>query len=471
MVFSSLTFIYGFLPLTLLCYFLARSMNLKNAVLIVASLLFYAWGEPIWISLLLISSVTDYYHGLVIEKHRGKWQSKAGLISSLCVNLGLLAFFKYEGFFAANINALIGTQIPIHDFGLPIGISFYSFQTLSYVLDVYRGEVPAQKSMPKLLLYVSMFPQLVAGPIVRYQDIAEDIEDRKLSYENMSYGFNRFFIGLFKKVVVANTAAKMVDIFFEGGVSELTVVGAWIGTLAFALQIYFDFSGYSDMAIGMGKMLGFRFKENFNYPYISKSISEFWRRWHISLGSFFRDYVYIPLGGNRKHLIRNLFVVWFLTGLWHGASWNFVLWGVYFGILIALERWFLGKILEKLPSFVQLFYAFILVLIGWVFFYFTDLSHGIDVLKTMFFLNGASVFNAETRLHLLKYVYFIVFALVLSTPLLKNLMKRGLARFTKTDEIKDFNHTLSPVLNLVILFVTTAFLVGNSFNPFLYFRF
>lgn len=468
MVFSSLTFIYGFLPLTLLCYFLARSLNLKNAVLITASLLFYAWGEPIWISLLLISSVTDYFHGLMIEKHRGKWQSKAALISSLCINLGLLVFFKYSGFIAGNINAILGTSIPAHDFGLPIGISFYSFQTLSYVLDVYRGEVPAQKSMPKLLLYVSMFPQLVAGPIVRYQDIAEDIEDRKLSTENFSAGLNRFFIGMFKKVVIANTAAKVVEIFFEGGVTELTVVGAWLGTLAFALQIYFDFSGYSDMAIGMGKMLGFRFKENFNYPYISRSVGDFWRRWHISLGSFFRDYVYIPLGGNRKHLIRNLFVVWFLTGLWHGASWNFVLWGLYFGFLIALERWFLGKLLNKIPVAFQMLYAFVLALVGWVFFYFTDLSQGIFVLKTMFFMGGAPVMSAETKIHLYNYVYFLILALILSTPLLKNML---IKITNKIDVYKEYNHIFSPLFNVIILFMATAFLVGNSFNPFLYFRF
>lgn len=468
MVFSSLTFLYGFLPLTLLCYFLARSLNLKNAVLIIASLLFYAWGEPVWISLLLISSVTDYYHGLMIEKHRGKWQSKAALISSLCINLGLLVFFKYSGFIAGNINGILGTSIPTHDFGLPIGISFYSFQTLSYVLDVYRGEVPAQKSMPKLLLYVSTFPQLVAGPIVRYQDIAEDIEDRKLSMENFSAGLNRFFIGMFKKVIIANTAAKVVEIFFEGGVTELTVVGAWLGTLAFALQIYFDFSGYSDMAIGMGKMLGFRFKENFNYPYISRSVSDFWRRWHISLGSFFRDYVYIPLGGNRKHLIRNLFVVWFLTGLWHGASWNFVLWGLYFGFLIALERWFLGKLLNKIPVAFQMLYAFVLALVGWVFFYFTDLSQGIAVLKTMFFMSGAPVMSAETKIHLYNYMYFLVLALILSTPLLKNIL---IKITNKLDVYKEYNHIFSPLFNVIILFMATAFLVGNSFNPFLYFRF
>ncbi len=471
MVFSSLTFLYLFLPITLALYYLARSLSVKNVVLIAASLFFYAWGEPLWISLLLISSITDYLHGRVIEAHRGQWQSRLALASSLVINLGLLGTFKYAGFFVGNLNALLGTAFAEPNFALPIGISFYTFQTLSYTIDVYRGEVPAQKSVAKLLLYVSMFPQLVAGPIVRYKDIAEEIESRNIHVANISYGINRFCIGLFKKVLIANTAGEIVEKFFVSGFSNLTTLGAWLGLLAFALQIYFDFSGYSDMAIGIGRMLGFTFKENFNYPYISKSISDFWRRWHISLGSFFRDYVYIPLGGNRRHRFRNLVVVWFLTGLWHGASWNFILWGLYFGFFIALERLFLEGWLKKCPAICQWFYTFFIVVFGWALFYFTDTEQLTQVVKVLFSIGDIAFTSGETYIHLMNNSLFFIAALFLSTPLLR----RGLEKWIDITGghlgHTFYNHYLSPVFNVLILVASTALLVGNSFNPFLYFRF
>lgn len=469
-VFSSITFLYLYLPLALVLYFAMPSLKLKNYVLIPLSLLFYAWGEPVWVSLLLFSSIVDYFHGLYAERYRGQWQSKAALISSIVVNLGLLGFFKYAGFFLDNLNALLGTSIEMTTYNLPIGISFYTFQTLSYVFDVYSGRVKAQQSPAKLLLYVSMFPQLIAGPIVRYRDIAEEIDHRVISYEKVSQGLSRFIIGLSKKVIIANTAGALCTRFMSGLFDDLTVMGAWFGILMFSIQIYFDFSGYSDMAIGLGKIFGFTYKENFNHPYIARSATEFWRRWHISLGSFFRDYVYIPMGGNRKHYLRNLFTVWFLTGLWHGASWNFILWGLYFGLLIFIERLFLSKLFDLLPKFFSALYFYVMVLVGWVIFYFTDLGLVIAYLKIMFGLSGRALIDLPTQLIMESNVYFTVLALVLCTPLLERIYKRAKDRLDKLT-VSGAHGLMTPIINIALLLIVTTLLVGDTYNPFLYFRF
>src|SRR6056297_3076471 len=326
MVFSSLFFLFLFLPLNLIIYNLVTSLKAKNLILIIFSLIFYAWGEPIWISLLIFSATIDYFNGKIIEKNRGNFKAKSTLAFSIFINISLLVFFKYYGFVVESINQTLNLTLTYKEFGLPIGISFYTFQTLSYTIDVYRGKVSSQKSYLKFLMFVSLFHQLVAGPIVRYKDIAKEIEYRTVSLSRFNKGILRFINGLGKKVIIANTAGNLAGFFLDGNIENLSVLGSWYGISLFAVQIYFDFSGYSDMAIGLGHMCGFTYRENFNYPYIAKSATDFWRRWHISLGSFFRDYVYIPLGGNKKRHILNLSIVWFLTGLWHGASWNFVLW-------------------------------------------------------------------------------------------------------------------------------------------------
>lgn len=471
MVFSSLTFLYLFLPISLILYFSVKNIKYKNYFLILISLTFYAWGEPIWVSLLLFSSFVDYFHGLIAEKYRGSWQSKATIVSSLAVNIGLLGFFKYSGFIIDNFNTLTNLNIEIHQFSLPIGISFYTFQTISYVIDVYRDKVPAQRSPLKLLLYVSMFPQLIAGPIVRYKDIAKQIDNRRITPRSISKGVNRFILGLSNKVLIANVAGELSETFLNGGMTDLTVIGAWFGIFMFAIQIYFDFSGYSDMAIGLGRILGFTYKENFNYPYISKSATEFWRRWHISLGSFFKDYVYIPLGGNRKFYIRNLMIVWFLTGLWHGASWNFVIWGLYFGLLIFIERTFLSKLLNKLPSIVAFGYFVAIVLIGWVFFYYTDLQIAFHTLGIMFGLGDSTLINLETKIYIMNNLYFTILAIILSTPLLKKIVYKFACYFKNSKSINIEIDYVRPILNVCLLLIATALLVGQTYNPFLYFRF
>ena len=338
MVFSNLIFLCLFLPANILLYYLTRNPAWRNGVLIFFSLFFYAWGEPVWVTLLIFSATIDYFHGKICEKYTGRWQAKAALISSLVLNLGLLGVFKYSGMAVESLNALTGLSLPVPAFSLPIGISFYTFQTISYVVDVYRGQVRAQKSYWRFFMYVSMYPQLVAGPIVRYTDVAEQIDSRHTTREDFVKGISRFCAGLGKKVLIANLAGDFASQYLDGDLTSLTTAGAWFGILMFTLQIYFDFSGYSDMAIGLARLFGFHYMENFNYPYISQSVSEFWRRWHISLGSFFRDYVYIPLGGNRSHTFRNLLIVWFLTGLWHGASWNFIVWGLLNGIVIIISQ-------------------------------------------------------------------------------------------------------------------------------------
>lgn len=463
MVFSSLTFLYYFLPILLILYFGVPSRHFKNGLLIFASLFFYAWGEPVWISLMLISATVDYFSGLWIHKHFNSSRKYLGLLFSLTVNLGLLGFFKYSSFLIENINFIFQMNLPFKHLALPIGISFYTFQTLSYTIDVFRGNANVQRSFPKFLMFVSLFPQLVAGPIVRYVDVAEEIENRRESFSMFSEGVSRFSVGLAKKIVVANTAGQLSSVYLEGSFSDLTVIGAWVGILLYAFQIYFDFSGYSDMAIGLGRMFGFHFKENFNYPYISKSASDFWRRWHMSLGSFFRDYVYIPLGGNRKKKLRNIIIVWFLTGLWHGASWNFIIWGMYYGVLIFIEKQFLERILIKMPRIISHIYLITIVLIGWVFFYFTDFSEGLQYLKVMFSLSNAPLINDITLINIKSNILFLIFAGALSTPILTNLLRH----YTEQKKVL----VLRPIVDFTFLVISTLLLVGQSYNPFLYFRF
>lgn len=471
MVFSSLNFMYLFLPVCLLLYFILRGIKARNYLLLVMSLLFYAWGEPKWIVLMIVTTLVDYGAGLLVDKYRGQKQAKWALAGSVVITLSFLAVFKYLGFFNQNLNSLFGAELPTQIFNLPIGISFYTFQAITYVVDVYRGKARVQRSYANLLLYVSLFPQLIAGPIVRYTDIAEQLESRETTVEGFARGITRFVTGLGKKVLLANIAGQIATSLIGGDLSKASVLGAWLGIFAYTFQIYFDFSGYSDMAIGLGHMFGFTYVENFNYPYLSKSITEFWRRWHISLSTFFRDYVYIPLGGNRRHQLRNMFVVWALTGLWHGASWNFVLWGLYYFVFLAIEKLFLGKYLEKLPAVVGHVYALFIVVVGWVFFYFDDVSRLGQMLKLMFGFSGqAGVMPTDTIL-LKNHLVFFMVAIVACIPVSK-LVKALLIRFSRRGTVQEVvAGAVGIVYDVALLFFSTAALVGASYNPFLYFRF
>lgn len=466
MVFSNTLFLYLFLPINLILYYAVKSRKWKNFILIIFSLAFYAWGEPVWIFLLIFSSLVDYVHGLFIEKYRGTKLAKIGLLSSICINLGLLITFKYSAFLYENLNTIFNLSLEIPKFSLPIGISFYTFQTLSYTVDVYKGEVKAQKNFSKFLMYVSLYHQLVAGPIVRYSDVEEEIESRVTTVENFSSGISRFTIGLAKKVLIANVAGQFVTQYMNSDLSSITVLEAWFGIAMFTIQIYFDFSGYSDMAIGLGKMFGFTYMENFNYPYISKSATEFWRRWHISLGSFFRDYVYIPLGGNRKNMIFNLFVVWFLTGIWHGASWNFILWGLYFGILVYLEKKILFRVLNKIPKIFSHIYLIVALLVGWTLFYFTDVNRAFEYIKILFGFTNNEFTNNELKLVFINNIYWILIAIVASTPIYSYLKQ-----YIGQSRIKPFGQVVEVLLNVVIMICCTSMLIASSYNPFLYFRF
>lgn len=462
---------YLFLPVCLLLYFILRGIKARNGLLLAMSLLFYAWGEPKWIVLMIVTTLVDYGAGLLVDKYRGQKQAKWALAGSVVITLSFLAVFKYLGFFNQNLNSIFGAELPTQIFNLPIGISFYTFQAITYVVDVYRGKARVQRSYVNLLLYVSLFPQLIAGPIVRYTDIAEQLESRETTIEGFARGITRFVTGLGKKVLLANIAGQIATSLIGGDLSKASVLGAWLGIFAYTFQIYFDFSGYSDMAIGLGHMFGFTYVENFNYPYISKSITEFWRRWHISLSTFFRDYVYIPLGGNRRHQLRNMFVVWALTGLWHGASWNFVLWGLYYFVFLAIEKLFLGRYLEKLPAVVGHVYALFIVVVGWVFFYFDDVSRLGQMLKLMFGFSGqAGVMPTDTIL-LKNHLVFFMVAIVACIPVSK-LVKALLIRFSRRGTVQEaVAGAVGIVYDVALLFFSTAALVGASYNPFLYFRF
>lgn len=464
MLFSSLTFLYAFLPLTLLCYFLVPK-GLRNAVLLAASLVFYAFGEPVYVVLLLISSVSDFIWSLLIEKHRDRpGLAKGFLIGSLAVNLGLLGFFKYADFLLGTVNSLFGTGFPLPGVPLPIGISFYTFQTMSYTIDVYRGRARAQRNLLTFATFVCLFPQLIAGPIVRYTDVASELSDRRIGLEDAAAGLRRFVVGLGKKVLLANGMGELCAAFRSSAAPSILFY--WVYAIAFMLQIYFDFSGYSDMAIGLGRVLGFRFPENFDYPYVSRSITEFWRRWHMSMGGWFRDYVYIPLGGNRVgkgKWLRNLAVAWFLTGLWHGADWNFILWGVGFGVILMLEKVLYGRFLERLPNAFRHLYVLLLVLISFVVFNADGLAGAVSDLGGLFGLNGLPGCTGETVYFLKSYAALLILCVIAALPLGKRLYQR----------VQDAGVTavLEPLAMIVLLAAVTASLVDGSFNPFLYFRF
>lgn len=472
MVFSSLLFLCVFLPINLILYYSINNDTCKNWVLIITSLIFYAWGEPVWITVLIFTAIFDYVNGLLAQKYRGCWKGKWVVALSVTGNLLILGFFKYFGFIAENLNGLLGSNIPVTSFSLPIGISFYTFQSISYVVDVYRGEVAAQKSPFKFLLFVSLFHHLVAGPIIRYKDIVQNIENRVLTIEAFNTGVSRFIVGLGKKVIIANQAGEFAKTFLDTDYMRLPVLGAWLGILLFAIQIYFDFSGYSDMAIGLGKMYGFNYKENFNYPYAAKSATEFWRRWHMSLTSFFRDYVYIPLGGNRKHHLRNMLVVWFLTGFWHGASWNFIVWGLYFFVLLVLEKYVLFKFEKRIPQILWRCYFLVIILVGWVFFYHSNLREAVQFIGIMFGINAPSWSSPEVAICMRNYALFILIALIGSTPIVKKLFERlKKTLLEKQIGIYTADQLIKSAVNIAIFIGSIIMLVGQSYNPFLYYKF
>ena len=462
MVFSSLIFLFFFLPAVLFCYYIVPQnfIRVRNAVLLLFSLFFYFYGEPRLIGILIFSILMNYLFGLSMRST----YRKPLLILCVIANLSLLGVFKYLNFFISSADSLFGLGIPVPDIVMPIGISFYTFQALSYVIDVYRREVPPQHDPFSLALYVSMFPQLIAGPIVRYHDVNVQLAVRKHSFAQFSEGISRFLFGLSKKVLLSNVFAQIADGVFKYAPSELSVAGAWMGAIGHTLQIYFDFSGYSDMAVGLGRMLGFEFMRNFNYPYIAKSVTEFWRRWHISLGTWFREYLYIPLGGNRvskPRLFFNLLVVWAATGIWHGASWNFLIWGLYFAVLLILEKAFLGKLLQKLPAALQHLYTLFLVLVSWAIFAVEDFGHMGAYLKAMFGLGGGLT-NDNVSYYFFSFLPMLIIAAVASTPLAAKLWKR----LPEKPRL-----ALLPILLLAGLVFSTAYLVDATYNPFLYFRF
>jgi alginate O-acetyltransferase complex protein AlgI len=467
MVFSSLVFLVRFLPVTALLYFIAPNMKMKNLVLIAASLFFYAWGEPVWVILLILSSFIDFICGGLAGKYQNTKKGKMFLVTSLVLNLGMLALFKYGNFFVDNLNAVLNLQVPNPRISLPIGISFYTMQTITYTIDAYRGKVKVQKSFSNFLLFVSMFPQLVAGPIVRYEDIEIQLADRKVTMEDMYIGAVRFIRGLAKKTLIANYAGFLAVKFLDGDLLSQSSPLVWFGLLCYTFQIYFDFSGYSDMAIGLGRMFGFRFPENFNHPYVSQSITEFWRRWHMTLSRFFRDYVYIPMGGNRRLQYRNILVVWMLTGFWHGASWNFVIWGLYFAVILVLEKTFLLKALERVPKGVRIAYSFFLVMFGFNFFYFVDFNRNIDALKVMFGLAGAAYTLSDVLQLLVNYLPFIAVCVICAIPTREFVMEK-LKKLNLPSGVVLAGATFGTAAALIFC---TASIVSNSYNPFIYFRF
>ena len=467
LLFSTISFIYYFLAAVLLLYFIVP-FKCKNLVLLAASLFFYFYGEPIYTLLMIATILSSYIHGLLIDKFRGTVWSKVFLWSSVVTSIGALGFFKYSDFFISNVNSIFKTEFSLLGLALPIGISFYTFQTLSYTIDVYRDEAKVQKSPIRLATYVALFPQLIAGPIVRYTTVEEELSHRTHSFENFGAGVTRFIIGLSKKVLIADTLGGLANTMHA--MEDATVVGYWMYAVAISLQLYFDFSGYSDMAIGLGRIFGFHFLENFNYPFISKSIAEFWRRWHMSLGTWFRDYVYIPMGGNRVSQGRwffNILTVWFLTGFWHGADWTFIIWGLYFAAFLLLEKFVLNKVFAKLPKFVSHIYVVIAILISFVIFSGNGLSGAIADLGNMFGAGGIALWSGETGYYLGSYGVVLVAAILGATPLVKTVVLK-----IKENRIGSLVcDILEPVFVVVMLLVVTAYFVDGSFSPFLYFRF
>ena len=464
MVFSSLEFLLRFLPAVLLVYW-CLPRRLKNPFLLVASLFFYAWGEPVYVALMIASCVVNYALGLAIDRYRGTTTATAALVASIVANLLALGFWKYADFLVETANKVFRLGIGHLGLPLPIGISFYTFQAVSYVVDVYRGRAPVQRNPVTLATYITLFPQLVAGPIVRYPSIAEELDLRTHSLDLFAQGVHRFVLGLGKKVLIADNVGAIWT--SATATAAPSVLGSWLGIVAYALQIYFDFSGYSDMAIGLGRMLGFHLPENFDFPYTSQSVTEFWRRWHMSLGQWFRDYLYIPLGGNRVQQVkwvRNVLVVWFLTGLWHGASWNFGLWGLYFGVLLMAEKLFLGVLLERLPRVLRHAYALLIVLIGWVMFELGSVPEILGYLGDMFALNGIALYNAESLYALRSNLVLLLIAMIAAVPLAKSV-------YEKVSGAALVRAVVMPAFYVLVLVVSIAYVVDSSFSPFLYFRF
>ena len=473
MVFSSIFFLFTFLPLSLLLYWMSPS-KIKNFTLLAVSLFFYAWGEPVYVLLMIASILTNFVFGIFIESELIKEKRavrRALFISAVVFNILILGFFKYYGFLAENINALFNADIAYSELPLPIGISFYTFQVLSYVIDVYLGKVRLQRNPVSFALYVTMFPQLIAGPIVRYSDIESQLEQRNVSASKFGEGAQRFIQGLGKKVLIANSMGALWDITQAMDMTGISVFSAWLGIIAYTFQIYFDFSGYSDMAIGLGKMFGFEFMENFDHPYVSRSVTEFWRRWHISLGTWFREYVYIPLGGNRCsriRQIRNIMAVWMLTGLWHGASWNFVVWGIYYGCLLLIEKMFLKKLIDNAPAIISHVYCMLAVIIGWVLFASRDIESAAAYLGVMSGASGNVLVDNAFIYYLKSNAVMLVISLLFSTGIFREIFE--------PEEISDkirtrVSHSAAVILHAFILFMSTAYLVTETYNPFLYFRF
>lgn len=468
MVFSSLIFLFIFLPIVLLVYYFVPRKG-KNFIILISSLVFYAWGEPIYIILIVISILINYFGSLILRKnYRNREKHKFIFSSIILIDISILLFFKYYGFLIENINDIFKLTIHIRNLPLPLGISFYTFQLISYVADVYMQKVKPQKNIIDFSAYIAMFPQLVAGPIVKYSDVEKQLKNRKESIQKCGQGIRRFIIGLGKKVILANSMGLIWSEVRNLPLENTAVLSAWIGIIAFTLEIYFDFSGYSDMAIGLGKMFGFEFIENFNYPYISKSVTEFWRRWHISLGSWFREYIYVPLGGNRRGLsiqFRNIVIVWFVTGLWHGASWNFIVWGLYFGLIIFMEKLFLQNILKKIPVIFAHIYTMFIVIVGWVFFDMDNLNSAIKYVKIMFGIGNNLFIDNTTKYILCTNFVMLIISIVGSTEIVSNFSKRIKLKGKKLDFV------LMVIMQILILIISIAYLVSESYNPFLYFRF
>ncbi len=470
MLFSSLTFLFGFMPILIILYFIVKNRKYKNIILLIFSLIFYAWGEPKYIFLMLITILIVYIFGLLIDKYdkkNKKTLKKMCLVICCVLVLGSLIFFKYTNFLITNLKTIFNIKLHLINIVMPIGISFYTFQILSYIIDLYNKKIKLQKNYFSLALYVSLFPQLIAGPIVRYETVEDEIDNRLVSKEDIVSGIKRFIIGLSKKVIIANQMALFADLVFNNHNDSFGTVMIWLGILAYTLQIYFDFSGYSDMAIGLGKVFGFHFLENFNYPYISKSITDFWHRWHISLSSWFRDYVYIPLGGNRVNKFRwimNILLVWMLTGLWHGAAWNFVIWGLFYGLLLLFEKLFFSKVLKKLPEFIKWIYTFIIIMIGWMIFRSNSLNELLLFLKIMFTYKQTDwITILADNLPTFNSLIFIIPAFILSFPIFEKIRKKYSNKLLYT--------LITNILLLILFIICVMCLTSSSYNPFIYFRF
>ena len=463
MLFTSISFLYYFLPTIIILYFITPK-KYRNYILLIFSIIFYMYGEPKYVILMLVEILVAYFGALLIDKYK----SKEIFLITIIIHIGLLCVFKYTDLFIGTINSIFKTNISFLNIALPIGISFYTFQILSYVIDVYRGKVKVQKNILKLATYVSLFPQLIAGPIVRYETICDELDNRDETIEKFSLGIRRFIIGLAKKVLIANMLGELCTKFSL--VDERSVLFYWIFAISYMLQVYFDFSAYSDMAIGLGKMFGFTFLENFNYPFISKSITEFWRRWHISLSSWFKDYVYIPLGGSRKgtlKLVRNILIVWFLTGIWHGAAYNFILWGLFIGVFLVIEKLWLSKYISKLPKFLRNIYVLFIIMISFIMFNAGSINEAFFNIKGLFGLNKEVFINNYTIYYLKSYLIVLIIAIFGATPLFKNIVEK----LRKNKTINNLINVLEPIFLIILLLLVTAYLIDSSYNPFLYFRF